>query len=178
MRYPRPNTDMDTLQELVRTYDQPAQQRDPETAFLVLADAFRLMHPEGSSSQESVFETIRGEIDGIIDKLKPIMEAKMGPAIGGARTEALRQIDEKIDACNHRIRLTKELRDPGQLYDALVATSWKTNLTRDQWIADDLEHGMVRQAEEWVIGQLEHKRKKIEALFERFVTKEGRLGKQ
>lgn len=83
MRYPRPETDMQTLQDLVTLYDEPADKRDPETAFLVLADAFRLLHPEGSASRQSTFETIRGEIDGILEKLKPIMEAAVGPAIGG-----------------------------------------------------------------------------------------------
>lgn len=176
MRYPKPESAIETLKDLVALYDEPADKRDPETGFLILADAFRLLHPEGGSSMQSTFETIRGEIDSIIEKLKPIMEAAIGPAIGGEVQIALREIDAKIDACNNRIRLTEELSDPSQLYDALVATGWRTNMSREKWAADDMEHMMVAHAEKWVIGQLEYKRHKIESLFERFVTKEGRLG--
>jgi len=176
MRYPKPESAIETLKDLVALYDEPVDTRDPETGFLILADAFRLLHPEGGSSMQSTFETIRGEIDSIIGKLKPIMEAAVGPAIGGEVQKALREIDAKIDACNNRIRLTEELSDPSQLYDALVTTNWRTNMSREQWVADDMEHMMVVQAEKWVIGQLQHKRYKIESLFERFVTKEGRLG--
>lgn len=176
MRYPRPEKDIHTLSDVVELYDTPTDERDPEAALLILADTFRLVHPEGGASMASVFETIRGEVDAIAEKLKAILEAALGPVIGGEAQKEMRVLDEQIRLCEGRIRMAEETADPGQRYDALLASGWKTNISREEWIADELEQRMVAMAERWKIGQLENKRRKIEALFDRFVTKDGTLG--
>lgn len=176
MRY-QPDSDMQVLQDLVRTYDEPAEKRDPETAFLMLADAFRIIHGNTSASMASPFETIRGEIDGIIAKMKPILEAAIGPAIGGARQRALDDIDRQIEVHEQRVAIAERTTDRHALYDALVETGWKIKMDRDAWAADEMLSGGVASDERYFIGRLRFQRQKIDALFERFVRKDGRLGK-
>jgi hypothetical protein len=49
-------------------------------------------------------------------------------------------------------------------------------MTRDQWANDEFEQSMSKEAERFVIRQIQHGLERLRALFSRFVTKAGTLG--
>jgi len=178
MHKPDTQPALTTLQNVVELYETPEDHRIVTDELLLIADMVRLLQERKSGSVRHGLESVATEIHAITAALRPSLEAAMGPAIGDVYSGAVKEIDDQIEVLKKRMRIIDETADPSVAYDLLIATGWRTHLTKEQWIADEYERSMARHAENYLTGPLEHRRAKIKGLFTRFVSKSGKLGKE
>ncbi len=178
MNQPQHPSDLETLLNVIKLYDAPEAFGEPAMEkLLLMADTARILKENRVRSVSTAMESVGEHIDGIIAGLRPVIEAAMGPSIGSLAPAALQAIDLTIATHLRRMEMIEQSTDHAATYDALIADGWKTHLPRDAWAADDYEQKLAKQAESFFISQREHERKKIEAAFERFVTKCGSFGR-
>ncbi len=166
---------MDTLTGLVRVYDQPTNRIAGE-ALLRVAELVRLMNARDPNSGTMMMEGCGTLVKELLDRLRSPIAAKIGPLIGAHIKAERTAAEARIALHQNRINIIDNTRDTKQAFELLVATGWGSILSCEAWAADTWEQSQSRQAEVYFIGQIEYEIIKMDALFKRFVTKEGVLG--
>lgn len=115
------------------------------------------------------------------------LDAVIGPLIG-SQLRAIEKAEQDAEtACELHARRLEIMRkeDKSAVFDELVTTGWDipftqtaAKITREAWAADPFEQMLSKQEEENRILGISYQATKVRALFERFVTKPGKLGKK
>ncbi len=167
---------LETIGNLITTYQTPLEDRNATNSLMLIADMIRLIREHTPSMATSVLNGSSDEVNAILSKTLSLFEALIGPMIGGLVPKAIAELEEKMCVHTERIDILTSTENPAKAYELLVATGWVTHLTADAWIGDDFERMLTKDAEAFQVRKFEYNIAQIERLFDRFVRQPGALG--
>ena len=143
-------SDLGTLSEIVRLYDQLGEGKTVHTLqiFLLLAQTIIVLQARTGVFAASALENVQEHVDAITTGLRSHIEAQLGPVIGELASRVREQIEAEIQTCQGE----SAQQEPKTALDRLCA-QYETPHVRKLWC--ELED--------------------IRALYERFVTGSGKL---
>ncbi len=171
-------SDLATIQELVKLYQRPEEERIAKDSLLLIARMVQILEPEGYGIIGHTLDGLSAEVNSILSGMRSNLEALIGPAIGRLVPVAIRELEEEMQLRERRIEILQSGSDSSVMLDQLKETGWKTHLSRDEWIGSALEQGQARQTEVWHLGRIQYDVQKLgslKLLFEQFVTRQGEL---
>lgn len=167
---------LETIGNLITTYQTPLEDRNATNSLVLIADMIRLIREHTPSMATSVLDSSSDEVNAILSKTLSLFEALIGPMIGGLAPKAIAELEEKMRIHTDRIDILTSTEDPAKAYELLVATGWATHLSPDAWIGDDYERMLTKGGEAFQVRKFEHEIRQIQGLFDRFVRQPGTLG--